>query len=161
MQSADLFFRAFSALDRAGLHLIPKHYYTPVPDCGWLRRNQPLWTGRSSLAGIHWSLPEQFAWLANICAPWYSEVAGLKLYRHLTESQVGPGYGAIESQVLHCFVRAHPPAHIVEIGSGVSTMCMIQAARLNRQEGKLASEITCVEPFPSERLRSSRDIELV
>lgn len=161
MQSKELFFRAFSAFDRAGLHLIPKHYYTPVPDCTWLQRNQPLWSGRSSLTGIPWRIADQFSWLEQTCKPYYHEVAGLQSYESYKNDGAGPGYGPIESQVLHCFLRRYTPRRILEIGSGVSTMCMLEAARLNRRDGRRVSEITCVEPYPSATLRDSREITLV
>lgn len=148
-------------LDRAGLHVMPKHYYTPIPDCSWLKDNEALWTGRSSLAGIHWDLAQQFAWLKDVCQPYYSEVAGLKSYNSFTQNGSGPGYGEIESQVLHCFVRRYAPAHIIEIGSGVSTMCMLEAAGLNRREGRCVPQITCVEPFPSRSLRDRKEVELI
>ena len=35
----DFSFRLFMALDKSGVHLLPKHYYTPIPDYHWLRRN--------------------------------------------------------------------------------------------------------------------------
>ncbi len=158
MRGKRLLYKTFSMLDRAGLHVLPKHYYTPVPDCTWLENNRPLWMGRSSLAGIPWDLAAQFGWLKDVCEPSYSEVAGLESYRSFTGS--GPGFGAIESQVLHCFIRRFAPAKIIEIGSGVSTMCMLQAASLNQRDGKPASSVTCVEPFPSDKLRNSQ-VELI
>lgn len=159
MRGKRLLFKAFLMLDRAGLHVIPKHYYTPVPDCTWLENNRPLWIGRSSLEGIRWDLAGQFAWLERVCDPYYGEVRGLKSYHGFAGS--GPGYGEIESQVLHCFIRQYPPANVIEIGSGVSTMCMIEAGGLNRRDGKRATKITCLEPFPSERLRSHKQVELI
>jgi hypothetical protein len=161
MRGKRLLFKTFSMLDRAGLHVMPKHYYTPVPDCTWLEENKPLWTGRSSLKGIQWDLAAQFAWLKNCCEPYYAEVAGLKSYNAFTNNGSGPGYGEIESQVLHCFVRRHAPANIVEIGSGVSTMCMLEAAGLNQRDGKRVPKITCVEPFPSDSLKSRKEVELI
>jgi hypothetical protein len=62
---------------------------------------------------------------------------------------------------LHCFVRRHAPANIIEIGSGVSTMCMIEAADLNQRDGKRVPKITCVEPFPSDSLRKRKEVELI
>jgi hypothetical protein len=132
MGAKDLLFKTFRRLDRVGLHALPKHYYSPVPDCAWLEDNRPLWTGRSSLTGIEWDLPAQFAWLKDVCEPYYSEVAGLESYRALTGS--GPGFGEIESQVLHCFMRRFAPGQVIEIGSGVSTLCMLEAARLNQRD---------------------------
>jgi len=161
MRGKRLLFNAFSLLDRAGLHVIPKHYYTPVPDCAWLEQNKPLWTGRSSLKGIHWDLAAQFQWLKDCCEPYYKEVAGLKSYNSYTRNGSGPGYGEIEFQVLHCFVRRYAPAQIIEIGSGVSTMCMLDASELNRRDRKTVPKITCVEPFPSDSLRKRAEVELI
>lgn len=158
---SNLLFKSFSILDRAGIHLMPKHYYTPVPDCSWLESNRPLWIGRSSLTGIAWDLDAQFAWVKDACEPYYGEVAGLEFYRSLTQTGAGPGFGEIESQVLHCFMRRYAPANVIEIGSGASTMCMLEAARLNQRKGERVSKITCVEPFPSSTVRSSKEIELI
>lgn len=154
-------FRCFLALDRLGLHVLPKHFYTPVPDYAWLRQNQEFWTAPATLYGVHWDLDEQLAWLRRICEPYRHEVAGLSGYEAITQGAVGPGYGPIESQVLHCFIRSYRPRRIVEIGSGVSTFCMLAAAERNAADGGRASAITCVEPYPSRPLSESRRIKLL
>jgi predicted O-methyltransferase YrrM len=160
MGTKDFLFRTFRRLDRAGLHALPKHYYSPVPDCSWLEDNRQLWMGRSSLTGIAWDLPAQLAWLKDVCEPYYSEVT-LEAYRSLSGNSSGPGFGEIEGQVLHCFIRRFAPERVIEVGSGVSTLCMLEATRLNQRDGKAASRITCVEPFPSDRLRSRKEVELI
>ena len=71
----------------------------------------------------------------------------------------GPGYGYIEAQALHAVVRHLKPGRIVEVGSGVSTYCMLRAREHNRLEGA-DSAITCIEPHPSVRLTDTPDIEL-
>jgi hypothetical protein len=143
-----LSFGLFMLGDRLGLHVLPKHYHTPVPDYRWLRRHKPLWTGRASLTGVDWDLDRQVRWLRALCAPYYHEVRGLDVYRRLAGSGVGAGYRPIESQVLHCFIRAQCPGTVVEIGSGVSTACMLHAIGLNRQEGRRVSRVISVEPYP-------------
>jgi hypothetical protein len=35
-----LSFQTFFTLDRLGLHVLPKHYYTPIPDYSWLRTTE-------------------------------------------------------------------------------------------------------------------------
>jgi hypothetical protein len=140
--------RTFRSLDALGVHVLPKHYYSSVPDRRWLRAHRDLWSHRAPLTGVAWDLQRQLDWLKQICGPYYQEVAGLKLYQDITARDVGPGFGPIESQVLHCFMRSLRPARIVEIGSGVSTLCMVHAAGLNEREGRPSSQITCVEPFP-------------
>ena len=144
-----LSFDLFMLGDRLGVHLLPKHYHTPIPDYRWLRQHRTLWAGRASLTGVRWDLDEQLRWLRDLCAPYYHEVRGLHVYRQLTASGVGAGYRPIESQVLHCFLRAMRPATVIEIGSGVSTACMLNAVRLNQQEGQRGSRLICIEPYPT------------
>lgn len=144
----------FFALDRVNFHVLPKHFYTPVPDYQWLRANRELWTGRASLAGVAWDLEAQLAWLGEICRPYYPEVAGLRLFEEITARRVGPGFGPIESQVLHCVMRAKAPRRVIEIGSGVSTACLIEAIARNSSP----TQVTCIEPFPKEAFRSISSI---
>jgi hypothetical protein len=155
-------FRAFLLLDRVGVHLLPKHFYSPVPDYAWLRANQEVWTAPSPLPGLDWNLDVQLEWLAETCHDYYKEVKGLDFFHGLTKGEWGLGYGAIESQILHCFIRKWKPRRIVEIGSGVSTMCMLHAAEMDGAGGGKMSEITCIEPFPSPALRQrTNDIRLI
>jgi len=155
-------FGVFLFLDRLGVHLLPKHYYSPVPDFAWLRANRDAWTAPSTLPGLDWNLTSQFEWLAETCQDYYQEVAGLEFYNGLTRGEWGLGFGEIESQVLHCFIRKWKPKRIVEIGSGVSTMCMLHAAEKSHAEGDDLPEITCIEPFPSAALRrQTKHIHLI
>lgn len=156
-----LSFDAFLALDRAGVHLLPKHYYTPLPDYAWLRANKPLWTGRAPLTGVRWDLDEQLRWLRGVTEKYSAEVAGLAVYRELAARGAGPGYGPIESQVLHCAVRALAPETILEIGSGISTQVSLYAAAMNRKEGRPATRMICVEPYPRPALRALGEVALI
>lgn len=149
----DITSAAFMGLDRVGIHLLPKHFYTPVADYAWLRENRACWDGRASMAGVHWKLDEQLAWLAEICAPYLHEVAGSKWINALYRENVGPGFGPIDSQVLHCVMRTLRPPRVIEIGSGVSTAIMIAAAEANRRDGSESSRITSVDPYPTDALR--------
>src|SRR3989440_6088698 len=83
--------RAFLALDSVGLHVLPKHYYTSVPDRAWLRKHRSAWQKPASLIGVRWNLEEQLEWLRKICRSYYGEVQGLGLYRSILASGVGPG----------------------------------------------------------------------
>lgn len=150
-------FQSFFSLDRLGVHVFPKHYYSPMPDFAWLRDNQEAWVGPSSMRGVRMETSEQLAWLEETCADYYKEVGGLKYFNDLTAGGWGPGFGPIESQVLHCFIRKWQPRRVIEIGSGVSTMCMLRAGELNCDEGGIEPKITCIEPYPREALRKQED----
>ena len=140
--------RSFFCMDQAGIHILPKHFYSPIPDYAWLKKNKELWSGRVELYGVEWDLDRQIQWLTEACSPFYGEVAGLDFYQNAISNEWGLGFGAIESQVLHCVVRSLAPSRILEIGSGVSTACMVDAVKRNALEGKGKTEITCIEPFP-------------
>ena len=148
----------FLLFDRVGVHVLPKHFYTPVADYSWLRRNRKLWEAPWDMSGVQWNLDEQLAWLKEVCDGYLAEVTGLAYYRSLHDSGLGFGYGPIESQVLHCFVRKFTPRRIIEVGSGVSTACMLDAVRRNEAEGRGSSDILCIEPFPKKQFTTVKGI---
>lgn len=154
-------FRVFLALDRAGIHVLPRHYYSAIPDFGWLRRNLEAWTGRNRMTGVEWNLDAQLDWVRETCRGRYGEVAGLESYSELARAGIGPGYGPIESQVLHCFIRREAPAQIVEVGSGVSTVVMLNAIAMNESGGGRRSSMMCVEPHPGRVLLKEKRVTLV
>jgi hypothetical protein len=157
-----LSFRSFLGLDRLGLHVLPKHYYTSVADRSWLRAHAGLWQRRASLTGVRWDLDAQVAWLAAVCSPaHYAEVAGLASYADAIERGFGPGFGPIESQVLHCFVRAQAPARVVEVGGGVTTAVMARASALNAAESRRPTELVCIEPSPRAALLGLEGVRVV
>ena len=120
---------------RLGVHVLPVHYYSPVPDILELERTADIWAKKSKLPGLEFNLDEQAANLKRICLPYRSEYAGNKAYRHAIDNTFGPGYGYIEAQALHAVIRHYKPRHIIEVGSGVSTWCMLAALKINREEG--------------------------
>jgi methyltransferase family protein len=151
----DLSFRMFLGLDRVGIHLLPKHYYTPVSDYAWLRQHPDLWQRPLSMHGVHWNLEDQFAWLAETCEAYYAEAV------HETQRDaIGPGYGKVEAQVLHSFIRKHAPERVVEVGGGTSTAIMAQAAALNAREGRARSRIVTVDPYPAPELHGLDGVEV-
>src|SRR5205807_7085104 len=145
---------AFLAHDRVGLHVLPKHYYSSVPDMAWLRKHRNAWQKPASLVGVRWNLDEQLDWLRKICRGYYAEVQGLSLYRQALASGVGLGYGPIESQVLHCFIRSAGPRTIIEIGGGVTTALMAEASKMNARDGGRSARLVSIEPFPNPVLRA-------
>jgi hypothetical protein len=153
----DTYFKLFLLADRCGVHVLPKRYYTPIPDYAWLRRNRRLWVRRANLAGVAWDLGDQVRWLEDTCNPFYSEVSGLSLYREWAAAGYGPGYGGIESQVLHCFCRRYRPKHVIEVGSGVSSACMVAACEKNQNN----AEILCIEPYPGAALGQLKSVSVV
>jgi len=146
---------------RFGVHILPVHYYSPVPNILELQRTRDVWVKKSELSGILVNLDEQAANLKNICLPYRSEYVGNKVYREGVSNHFGPGYGYIEAQTLHAFVRHYKPKQIVEVGSGVSTYCMLKASEVNGKETGQSSRIVSIEPYPSESLKGLSQVELI
>jgi predicted O-methyltransferase YrrM len=111
------------------------------------------------MRGIDWDLDAQAGWVRAMTEPYVSEVEGLAGFREATRAGFGPGYGPIESLLLHCVLRSLRPARVLEIGSGVSSVVTEEALRMNRTEGR-DGRLTCVEPYPRKRLREIPGLDL-
>ncbi|MGC1337107.1 MAG: class I SAM-dependent methyltransferase [Candidatus Binataceae bacterium] len=136
---------------RFGVMILPNHYYVDFPDIDQLAKTADQWAKPSRLRGVEIDPDCQAARLREICGPFANEVSGSPFYRAAGSTGCGPGYGYIEAEALHCVVRSFEPRRVIEVGSGVSTYCMLQA--IARNERRCA--ITCIEPYPSRWLRNA------
>ena len=152
MNTYQLKLRAFRAIrggaDRIGLQVVPKTFYSPIPD---LKQVPPdIWERRSPLAGIDFDLDAQLAWIERHVAEAMREFAPPE------ETTGEPGeytlandsFGRVGADILHGVVRGLKPRRIVELGSGQSTLIMAAAAERNRIEGT-ETELRAFDPFPS------------
>ena len=146
----------------AGVIVLPNHYYTPVADVHELRKLKKYWAKRSSMMGVGMDLAAQAHKLRDMVAPYESEYRGNEAFKQAAAKGFGLGFGYVEAQCLHGVLRALKPQKICEIGSGVSTYCTLRAIALNEIEGYY-TELTCVEPNPSNFLREmqSKRIDLI
>lgn len=143
----------FMALDRVGVHLMPKHYSTPVADYAWLRRDPDAWQLPASLVGVEWDVDAQLRWLRETYGPYAHEVQGSAWYDELVATGVGQGLTLIEAQMLHGVMRAVQPSKVIEVGSGLSTAIMRRASALTAQAGGPQTQIVAIDPYPRAALR--------
>ncbi len=136
---------------------LPVHFYSPVPDLDDLERRD-VWARRSELPGVRFAPEAQAAYLRKVgerygreCA-WPAESAGDPRVFFTENGQFGFGCAA----ALHCIVRERTPRHVVEIGSGNSSLVLLAALELNAREGSPASGYTVVDPSPSPLLGGGR-----
>lgn len=146
---------------RFGVHVLPVHHYSAVPDLLELEATREVWAKPSELPGIRVDLDAQARRLRDVCLPFQAEYRGNAVYRHAVAELFGPGYGYIEAQALHGVVRHFKPRRVIEVGGGVSTRCTVDAVRRNQADGAGLASITCVEPYPSPQLRELAGVDLM
>ncbi len=132
---------------RLGFELVPRSYYSPLPDLESL--DGEVWDRRSPLSGV------EFDTLAQI------EFAERELREYVIEADFprqgrwGDGrfhldnrsYETVDAEVLYAMVRRFKPSRIVELGSGWSTLAMAEACVANDVDGT-STELVSYEPFP-------------
>ena len=138
---------------RRGSLPLPVHFYSPVPDLEDLERRD-VWSRRSALAGIDFRPEVQVAYLLDLgsrfgreCG-WSADTSGdpSTFYSENTSFSFGCAAAA------HCIIRDRKPKRVVEIGSGMSSIVISAALKLNESDGAQPANHTIVDPYPSPRL---------
>jgi predicted O-methyltransferase YrrM len=137
----------FGACQEAGAHVVPVHFYFPIPDTRTL--DDAFWDSISELPGISIDDQRQVALLRRLGA--HADEFEKRLSKKRSDEALavyrGEMFGGTDARVLYCMVRELQPAHIVEVGSGESTW--IASAAADAQ-----TEIVTIDPFPSDEFRS-------
>jgi hypothetical protein len=143
------FHEIFPVWERHGFHVTPVHFYQPIPDTQSLP--ETLWDRPSKLAGIDMNDSGQLDLLRRHFPKFRDE------YEQIPIKPTGEGGGfhlnnrlfdGTDALVAYCMVRQFQPRLIIEIGSGLSSLLLAQAAARNS-----SSNLTCIEPFPRELVR--------
>ena len=152
---------ALRGFEGVGIHVLPRHFYSSVPDRRWLSLNGSTWQVPASLTGVRWDLDEQLAWLGGVCTDLIDEVTGFAFLPSLRARQIPFRYGLIEAEILHCFIRSARPRRIVEVGSGASTAVMADAAERNTLEGADLLRIVAVDPNATKPVTALHGVETI
>lgn len=146
--------RSFEFLQNIGIHLMRKHYYSPIPDTRELSEKKDIWERETELPGLHMNIEKQLDLLQNIF-PSYQRECDFPLektpIRH--EYYVNNGaFGFVSAAAYHCMIRHFYPKTIIEIGSGNSTYVSARASTMNQADG-VATKLISVEPYPNQVLK--------
>lgn len=153
--------RLFEVGQRLGFDVLPRHFYSEIPDMRRLRTTR-RWREPYPLLGIEGAdTAEQLAFVRSCSPPEVSEeLARREVHKRACAENGAVGYGPAEADFLFAFVASRKPARILQLGSGVSTAVCLDAASFAGYEPR----ITCVDPFPTPFLRraaSENRIELL
>ncbi len=141
-----LFRLLFEKAQRLGVSILPHHFYSQIPDIAELRKD-PYWQAPSSMHGVSGCEISSQVEFAKICCPdeLTKALPGMDIHQTaIRENGEDGGYGPIEAEFLYCFIRTKKPTKIVQVGCGVSTSIILQAAK----DAGYQPEVVCVEPYP-------------
>jgi len=140
----------FELGQRVGFDILPRHFYSEIPEIRELRADG-AWKAPRSMIGVRGAdVEEQFDFLESCCTA--ENVARLRrgdVFAQACEVNGEPGFSPIDADFLHCFIRSVRPRKIVQVGCGVSTAIILNAAA----ESDDAPEIVCIEPYPTDFLK--------
>ncbi len=144
--------KLFLVGQRLGIDVLPRHFYSEIPDIRKLSR-QREWRRPFSMACIAGtSIVDQCDALQTICPDHITaHLAERDVHDEACRRNGEKGFGLIEAECLYAFVRTHKPDQIFQIGCGVSTAVCLIAAR----DVRYAPDIVCVEPYPTRFLMAA------
>ncbi len=152
--------RLFELAQRCRFDILPRYFYSEIPDIRFLKSTTG-WRDPRSLVGLRCDLDRQLAWVDECTKNYRAALQSFEIHKTAVRTNgSSEGYGEVEADFLYCFVRAHRPSQILQVGCGVSTAVCLRAAA---DEG-YRPKIICIEPYPTEFLRregAAARIELV
>jgi predicted O-methyltransferase YrrM len=139
---------------RFKVDILPRHFYSSVPDLRELKR-YTLWRRPWSMVGVKGvEIEQQLASATEFCPPAARErLLTLEIHPYAIAENEENGYGPIEADFLYCFIAARKPRRVVQVGAGVSTAVILRSAA----DAGYAVEVTCVDPYPSNYLRRAAE----
>ena len=143
---------AFALFEKLGLHVLPVHYYSPIPDTRVLREQMPLFSKEDPMHGVDMNQAHQLDVLQKIIYPFEKEYLREGGNNFGVDEATMPSFAPINALSLFAFIRHYRPKKMIEVGSGMSTQISAAAMALNKREGFEAT-FTAIEPYPSEKVK--------
>src|SRR5262245_16795926 len=142
--------RMFHTFQGLGFDVLPRHFYSEIPDIAKLRRSVH-WREAYTMIGVHGvDVDEQLAYLGSlVTADGRARLTQEDMHAYACGQNGEPGYGRVEADVLYSLIRTTRPKRVVQIGCGVSTALMLAAA----EHAGYKPKILCVDPFPTDFLK--------
>jgi hypothetical protein len=138
----------FNLWQESGFHLMPVHFYNPIPDTRALPTS--VWERESNLTGIDMNDVVQLDLLRN-CFPRFRDE-----YSCFPQTADNPNgisllngfFDGTDALTAYCMIRHFRPRTIIEVGSGYSSLFSARAATKNGN-----CDLICIEPYPRDFLR--------
>lgn len=137
----------FNLAEAMGVHFLPVHFYSPVPDVKTLP--EITWKRQfDDTPGWNLNVVEQLALLAEL-SRFAPELTGIPRKPVSADdfSWENPAFNETDASLYYAIIRHFRPRRVVEIGGGYSTMI---ASRACLQNGDTSLEV--IEPYPMDVL---------
>lgn len=145
----------FPYAQEQGLHVLPVHYYSPVPDTrelpagGEFPLDAPM--GFDLNIELAFDRLDRFSQKYAIEYNSFSKNPGADAHDYYLDNGA---YRSGDAEILYSMVRDLKPRRIVEIGSGYSTLLICRAIRENKKELQgYQCEFVAIEPYPPQILQ--------
>ena len=147
--------KSFELWERLGIHIVPNHFYQPIPDVRYL--DDRLWETPSALVGIDIDEQSQTELLSQFYDAYkheYDLFPTSKTSRSYEYFVNNGNFESVDGEILYCIIRHFKPKRVIEIGSGNSTYLSALAIQINKEEDpKYTCEFTAIEPYPNKVLQ--------
>ncbi|RZI85428.1 MAG: class I SAM-dependent methyltransferase [Microbacterium sp.] len=145
-----------------GFNIVKKaDYYSVLPVLSEIESTRERWEKPSALTGVDIDVAVLEKNLGTLADSWEEEFSReTGDYVANTQKGFGPGYPQFDARTLYYMLREHKPKRYLEVGSGLSTYYTSLAAKKNAEEGS-PLQITCIEPYPFDSLRTIEGFELI
>ncbi|MGA9884761.1 MAG: class I SAM-dependent methyltransferase [Candidatus Acidiferrales bacterium] len=141
-----------------GLHLLPVHFYSPVPATKTLPPE--TWSRCAEMPGVRTNIKKQLVLLATLARRFrkeYEAFPGRKPEGSAPHTYYSSNgfFDDVDGYVLYSMVRQFRPRRVIEVGSGNTTYLFAQAIARNRKdERRYRCDLTAIEPYPNEMLKA-------
>jgi len=145
--------KTFGFWQALGLHVVPNHYYEPVPDTRDLPAS--LWNAQTAAAGIDLQLRSQLELISRLAR--YRDEFDAFVQTEPTPGTYfagNPSFGPIDAALYYGLLRERQPSRVVEIGAGYSTIVAAAALAKNQKP----AELIVIEPYPPAWLKTLKGV---
>lgn len=133
----------FDYAEKNGVHILPVHYYTPIPT----KPDQQRARRANSMAGIELDITAGAARASRLIEKYQTDLKFLNGSPEFDPSN--QALHPLDAALLYGSIRDARPKRIIEIGSGHSTLVISKALK---DEG-CNTQFTCIEPFIPDYLK--------
>jgi hypothetical protein len=139
---------------KEGVLPVRVHFHSPIPDLEDLDKRK-IWDIKSKLRGIEFRKDDQISLIrelgqkyGNECR-WPQNQTQNPLEFYTENSSFGGGCAA----VAHSMIRNFKPDLVIEIGSGMSSLIINNALKLNESECGTKNNYIIIDPYPIEEAK--------